>query len=184
VHLASNLLVFSVRGLCKSTRFPTSNARSFTFGSLHIHVSSRYFSKFAMALSLSDSSRSFSSTSFGHASVSAVVHKLRYFISSSSTTSAPYINWNGVKFVALHTMVLWLHTTVGMTSAHLPFFSPSSIFLIASKIREFTLSTVPMDYGWYTNVNATFVLICWHKSLNIALSKYITLSTVICPAKP
>jgi hypothetical protein len=44
---------------------------------------------------------------------------------------APYINWKGVKFVALHTVVLWLHTTVGMSSTHLPFFSPSSIFLIA-----------------------------------------------------
>jgi hypothetical protein len=89
-----------------------------------------------------------------------------------------------VKFVALHTVVSWLHTVVGMTSAHLPFFSPSSIFLIASKIREFALSTAPLDCGWYTDVNVTFVPICWQKYLNIALSKYFALSTVICRGTP
>jgi hypothetical protein len=51
-----------------------------------------------------------------------------------NTTSAPYISQNGVKFVTLETVVVWLHTTLGMTSAHLHFFSPSSIFLIASNI--------------------------------------------------
>jgi hypothetical protein len=114
-----------------------------------------------MALSLSDSSRSFSSASFGHAGVSVAVHKLWCFISSGSTVSAPYINHNGVNFAALHTVVLWLHTAVGMTSAHLPFFSPSSIFLIASKIREFALSTASLDYVWYTDPNAAFVPIYW-----------------------
>jgi hypothetical protein len=74
---------------------------------------------------------------------------------------APYINRKGVKFVALHTVVLWLYKAVGMTSAHLPFFSPSSIFLIALKIRDFTLSTTPLDCGWYNDVNATFIPICW-----------------------
>jgi hypothetical protein len=131
-----------------------------------------------MALSVSDSSRSFSSTSFGHTVVSLAVDKLQCFISSGNTALAPNINQNGVKFDALHIVVLWLHTAVGMTSAHLPLFSPSSIFLIASKIREFALSTAPLDCGWYTDVNATFVLICWQKSLNIALS------TVICRGTP
>jgi hypothetical protein len=112
--------------------------------------------------------------------VSVAVRKLQYFISSSSTTLASYINRNGVKFVVLHIVMLWLHTVVGMTSVHLLFFSPSNIFLIALKIREFALSTAPLDCGWYTNVNATFVPIYWHKSLNIALSKYFALSIVIC----
>jgi hypothetical protein len=104
-----------------------------------------------MALCLSDSSSSFSSASFEHTGPSVAVHKLQCFISSGSTASAPYINWNGVKFVVVHTVVLWLHTAVGMTSAHLPFFSCSSTFLIASKIREFALSTMPLDCGWYTD---------------------------------
>jgi hypothetical protein len=124
--------------------------------------------------------KSFSFASFGPTGVSIAVRKLRCFISSCSTASAPYINQNSVKFVALHTVVLWLHTTVVRTSAHLPFFSPSSIFLIALKIREFALSTVPLDCGWYTDVNATFIPICWQKSLNIALSNYFALSVVIC----
>jgi hypothetical protein len=111
-------------------------------------------------LSLSNSSRSFSSASFGHMVVSVAFHKLQCFISSSSTASAPYINRNGVKFVALHTVVLWLHMAIGMTTAHLSFFSPSSIFLIASKIREFALSPAPLDRGWYIDAHATFVPIC------------------------
>jgi hypothetical protein len=121
-------------GFVKVPDFATSNSRNFTFRSLHVLVSSWYFCKFALALSISDLSRSISSASFGHTIVSIVVCKLRCFISSGSTASAPYINQNGVKFVALHTVVLWLHRTVGMTSAHWPIFSPSSIFLIASKI--------------------------------------------------
>jgi hypothetical protein len=77
-----------------------------------------------MTLSLSDSSRPFLSASFGHVGVSVAVRKLQCFISSSSTASAPYINRNGVMFVSLHTVVLWLHMAVGTTFAHLPFFHP------------------------------------------------------------
>jgi hypothetical protein len=79
--------------------------------------------------------------------VSVAVSRLQCFTSSGSTVSAPYINQKGVKFVALRTMVLWLRTAIGMASAHLPFFSPSSIFLIALNIGELALSTMPLDYG-------------------------------------
>jgi hypothetical protein len=140
-HLASNLLVLSVRGLRKSTKLPTSNSRNLTFGSLHALISSWYFCKFVTALSLSDSSRSFSSASLGHARVVVTVRKLQCFTSSGRTL---YISWNGVKFVALHTVVLWLHTACGMTSTHFLFFSPTRIFLIASNIRPLALSTPPL----------------------------------------
>jgi hypothetical protein len=119
-----------------------------------------------------------------HVGVYVEVRKLWCFISSGSTASAPYINQNGVKFVALHTVVLWLHVAIGMTSSHLPFFSPSSIFLIASKIREFALSTASLDCGWYIVANATFIPIHWQKSLNITLLKYFALSIVICLGTP
>jgi hypothetical protein len=99
----------------------------------------------ATVLSLSGSSKSFSSASLGHTRASIVVHKIQYFTSSGSILSAPYINWNGVKFVALQNVVLWLHTALGMISTHLPFFSPSSIFLIALNIRTLALSTAPLD---------------------------------------
>jgi hypothetical protein len=84
---------------------------------------------------------------FGHVVLSAVARKLRYFNSYGSIAFALYINQNGVKFVALQTTVLWLYTAVGMTSAHFPFFSPSSIFFIALKIKELALSTAPFDCG-------------------------------------
>jgi hypothetical protein len=100
----------------------------------------------------------------GHAGTSAGVHKLWCFTSSGNIASAPYINRNGVKFVALEIVVLWLHTTLGRTSAHLPFLLPSSIFLISSNIKAFNLSTVPLDWGCYTYANATFVSTCWEKS--------------------
>jgi hypothetical protein len=101
IHLPSNLSVLSVRGLRKSSKLPTSKSRNLTFGSLHAHVSSWYFCKFARTLSLFDSNRSFSSALLGHARVAIVVLKLRCFTSSRRTASAPYISWNGVKFVAL-----------------------------------------------------------------------------------
>jgi hypothetical protein len=161
IHLGSNFSVLSVLGFRRSTIFPRSNYRSLTFGSLHALVCSWYFSKFATTFSLYDSSKSFSSTSFGHGTVSIAVRRLQCFISSGNIASAPYINWKGVKFVALETVVLWLHTAVGMTSAHFPFFSPSNIFFIASNIRELALSTAAFDYGWYIDVKATFVPIWW-----------------------
>jgi hypothetical protein len=131
IHLVSNLSVFSLRGLRNSTKLPTSNSRDLTFRSLHAIVSCWYFCKFAMALSLSDSSKSFSSALIGHTGAPVMVRKLRCLTSFGRTTSAPYISLNDIKFVALHTIMLWLHTTCGMTAAHFPFFSPSSIFLIA-----------------------------------------------------
>jgi hypothetical protein len=92
---------------------------------------------------------------------SAVVHKLWCLISSGNTTLALNSSWNGVKLVALQTIVLWLHTALGITLAHLPFFSPSRIFLIASNIITLALSTTPVDYGWYTDTKATFILTWW-----------------------
>jgi hypothetical protein len=144
IYLASNLLVFSLRGLHKSTKRPTSKSGNLTFGSLHALVSSWYFCKFATTMSLCNSNRSFSSTSLGQAGASVMARKLRCFISSGSTALAPYISRKGMKFLALHNVVLWLHTFYGMTSAHFPFVSPSSIFLIASNIKALALSTAPL----------------------------------------
>jgi len=53
----------------------------------------------------------------------------------------------GVKFVALDAEVLWLQTAFGNSSAHFPFFSPSRLFLIDSKIRALALSTAPLACG-------------------------------------
>jgi hypothetical protein len=130
IHLGSNFPAFSVLGLRRSTRFLRSNSHNLTFEFLHALVCSWYFSRFTTAFSLSDPSRSFSSASFGHGTVSVAVCRLRCFISNGNIASAPYISRKGVKFVALQIVVLWLHTAVGMTSTHFPFFSPSNIFFI------------------------------------------------------
>jgi hypothetical protein len=110
--------MFSMWGLRKSTRFPTFNCFSLTFGSLHALVSSWYFSRFVTALSLSDSIKFFSSASLGHGVLSAATCKLRCLILSDSIAYVLYINQKGVKFVALQTIVLWLYTSIGMASAH------------------------------------------------------------------
>jgi hypothetical protein len=147
VHLASNFPALSVLGLCISTKFPRSNSHGLTFGSLHALVCSWYFYKFTTALSLSDSSWSFSSTSFGHGTVSVAVCRLRCFISSGNIASVPYINRKGVKFVAPQTVVLWLHTVVGMTSTHFPFFSPSNIFLLLQKLVSWPSQLLHLSVG-------------------------------------
>jgi hypothetical protein len=50
--------------------------------------------------------------------------------SSEVTGSSPYNNLKGVKFITLQTEVLWLHTALGNSSAHLPFGLSSNIFLL------------------------------------------------------
>jgi hypothetical protein len=46
---------------------------------------------------------------------------LRSLISYGVTGSSLYNNLKGVNFVALQMEVLWLHTALGNSSAHLPF---------------------------------------------------------------
>jgi hypothetical protein len=50
-----------------------------------------------------------------------------------------------VNFTDLQMEVLWLHTTPGNSSTHLPFGSFSSIFFMAVNISAFAFSTAPLD---------------------------------------
>jgi hypothetical protein len=77
-----------------------------TFGSLQDLVSSWYFYRLVTGLSLSNSNKSFSLASLGHGGASAVVHRLWCLIFSGSTASTLNNNRNGVKLVALQTVVL------------------------------------------------------------------------------
>jgi hypothetical protein len=52
-------------------------------------------------------------------------------------------------------------TGIGMTSAHLPFFSSLRIYLIASNIKALALSIASLDWMWYTDAKAAFILTCW-----------------------
>jgi hypothetical protein len=69
----------------------------------------------------------------------------RRLISSGVIGSSPYNNLKGVNFVALQTEVLWLHTTLGNSSVHLPFDWSSNIFFIAENINVFAFSTSLLD---------------------------------------
>jgi hypothetical protein len=107
--------------------------------SLYAFVSAWYFCRLITALSLFDSNKSLSSASVGEGMASNIVLELLCLILSGVTTSASNSSRNIEKFVALETDVLWLHITFSITSAHLPFFLPSRIFLIALKIRVLAL---------------------------------------------
>jgi hypothetical protein len=67
------------------------------------------------------SNKSLDSASLGLYVASIFVLVLRSLISPGITGSSPYSNLKGVDFVALQMEVLWLHTTLGNSSTHLPF---------------------------------------------------------------
>jgi hypothetical protein len=62
--------------------------------------------------------------------------------------SDPYIKQKGVNPVALDSIVFSAHMTSGSWSAHLPFLSSSSLFLMVLKILLLAHSTTPLDCGW------------------------------------
>jgi hypothetical protein len=76
---------------------------------------------------------------------SALVLALRSLVSSLVTGSSPYNNLNGVNLVALQTEVLWLHTALDSSYAHLPFGWSSNIFLTVENMSAFAFSTAPLD---------------------------------------
>jgi hypothetical protein len=93
-NIRSNPLGLKLAGVLSagaSQKYQVAHAEScnLTFGSLHAPMSSWYFCKFATALSLSDTSRSFSSPLLGHAGATVVVRKLRCFTFSGRTASTP-----------------------------------------------------------------------------------------------
>jgi hypothetical protein len=58
------------------------------------------------------------------------------------------------------------------------------IFSLCQESPNMILGDKPLIYevvlSQYTDAKVTFILICWQKSLNIALLMYFKLSTVIC----
>jgi hypothetical protein len=62
---------------------------------------------------LSDSNKSLSLASVGQGTTSSIVQWLLCLISFGIAASALNNNWNGEKFIALETDVLWLHIVLG-----------------------------------------------------------------------
>jgi hypothetical protein len=99
------------------------------------------------------------------------------FISCGVVASDPYNRRNGANPVARHSVVFRAHTTLGRWSAHLPFLSSRSLFLMAVKILSLARSTMPLDCGWYTEAKICLVPMEEQKSLKSWLSNCLPLST-------
>jgi hypothetical protein len=105
-------------------------------------------------------------------------------ISCGVMASDPYSRRKGVNPVARHSVVFSAQTASGSRSAHLPFLSSRSIFLIAVKILSLARSTTPLDCGWYTEAKASLVPMEKQKSLKPWLSNCLPLSTVSSDGTP
>jgi hypothetical protein len=77
----------------------------------------------------------------------ALVHGDPCLISYGVMASDPYSRRKGVNPVARHSVVFSAQTALGSRSAHLPFLSSRSIFLMAVKILPLARSTTPLDCG-------------------------------------
>jgi hypothetical protein len=106
------------------------------------------------------------------------VHGDPCFNSGGVIASDPYIRHKGVNLVARHYVVFNAHMTSGSWSAHLPFLSSRSLFLIALKILPLARSTTPLDCGWYTEANTALVPMELQNSRKSWLSNCLSLSTV------
>jgi hypothetical protein len=106
------------------------------------------------------------------------------FISSGVMALDPYNRRKGVNPVARHSVVFRAHTTSSSWSAHLPFLSSRSLFLIAVKFLPLARSTTPLDCGWYTEAKTGLVSMEKQKSLKSWLSNCLPLSTVSSDGTP
>lgn len=62
--------------------------------------------------------------------------------------------------------------------------SSCNLFLVVVKIFPFSLSTMSLDWGWYTEAKFTLVPIDTQNFQNCWLSKYLSLSMVISEGTP
>jgi hypothetical protein len=99
------------------------------------------------------------------------------FSSCDVIASDPYIKRKGVNPVTLDYVMFNAHMTSFSWSAHLPFLSSSSLFLIALKILSLACSTTPLDCGWLTEANTAFVPMELQNSRKSWLSNCLVLST-------
>jgi hypothetical protein len=100
------------------------------------------------------------------------------FNSCSVITSDPYFKQKGVNLVARHFVIFRARTTSGNWSAHLPFLSSRSLFLMALKILSLARSMTLLDCGWYIEAKTGLVPMELQNSLKSWLSNCLPLSTV------
>jgi hypothetical protein len=132
----------------------------------------------------SPSMRSFEVGSSTSGTTEVIVHGDPWFSSCGVMASDPYSRQKGVNPVARHSVVFSAQIASGNRSAHLPFLSSRSIFLMAVKILPLACSTTPLDCGWYTEAKASLVPIKKQKSLKSWLSNCLSLSTMSSDGTP
>ena len=77
-----------------------------------------------------------------------VVHPIPYKSDFARMTALfPYVSQNGVSFVGVLAIVLYVNSMLGNSSGHIPFALLSRVLIILSKDRFVTL-TCPLGWGW------------------------------------
>jgi hypothetical protein len=131
-----------------STKSPSLNSLGMTVLSRHALVCASYLFSASRARTQSPSIRSLEVSSSTSRVVVGLVRGDPCFSSCGVIALHPYIKRKGVNLVDLHSVVFNAHMTSGSWSAHLPFLSSSSLFLMALKILPLARSTTPLDCGW------------------------------------
>jgi hypothetical protein len=130
------------------TRSPSLNSLGMTVLSRHVFVCALYLFSASRARTRSPLIRSLEVDS----STSGVDVELARgdpcFSSCSVIALDTHNKRKGVNPVALDFVVFNAHMTSGSWSAHLPFLSSSSLFLMALKILPLARSTTQLDCGW------------------------------------
>jgi hypothetical protein len=138
----------SVLVVLTSTRSPSLNSLGTIVLSRHAFVWTSYLFRACRARSRSPLMRSLEVGSSTSRTTDSFVRGDPCFNSYGVIASDPYIWRKGVNPVAWHSVVFSAHMTLGNWSAHLPFLSSKSLFLMALKILSLARSTTPLDCGW------------------------------------
>jgi hypothetical protein len=145
-HLGSSLPRDSVLVVLVRAMSPSSNSLGMTVLSCHAFVCAWYLFSASRARTRSSSIRSLEVDS----STSGVelARGDSCFSSCDIIASDPYIKQKGVNLVTLDFVVFSAHMTLGSWTAHLPFLTSSSLFLMALKILSLARSTTLLDCRW------------------------------------
>jgi hypothetical protein len=146
-HFGSSLPRDSVRVVRTSTRSPSVNSLGTTAWSRQAFVWAWYLLRACRAKTRSPSMRSLDVGSSMSGTTDALVRGDPCFISCGVMASDSYSRRKGVNPVARHSVVFSAQTTSGSWSAHLPFVSLRSLFLMVVKILSLARSTMPLDCG-------------------------------------
>jgi hypothetical protein len=147
-HLGSSLPQDSVMVVLVRTKSPSWNSLGMIVLSRHAFVYACFLFSASRASTRCPSIRSLEVGSSTSGVAVGLDRGDPCFSSCDIIASDPYVKWKGVNPVAPDSIVFSAHSTSGNWSAHLPFLSSSSLFLIALKILSLAHSTTLLDCKW------------------------------------